>query len=202
MDQFEREDSSTYSEPGRPVATEPVKEETPVQPPVQEFPKEKKSKAPLVLSVLLILALAGAGVLGWLWYQQNGEVDNVRADLASAKNKISQLESTAAADAKLDDSSDITTDTSSSSSDTILEKAIEYSAARTGNQGFVNGTSSREGKIDKQTDTFAKVTVSSPTSPGTETIYLKSAKDSWIVIGDGTEELSTLESGFGLPKGF
>ncbi len=66
----------------------------------------------------------------------------------------------------------------------------------------MNGTTSREGKIDKQTAQFAKVTVSSPSGPGTETVYLKATTDGWVVIGDGTEDVTLLENGFGLPKAF
>lgn len=207
MDQFDREDSSNYtSSQPRSTPPEPVTEpaaERPTFAPVQPQ-KTKKSKAPLILSLLLLLALAGAAVFGWMWYQQSGELDNVRTDLSSQRNKVSQLESQIKAKQAIkEDTSGIVTDTDSTGSDTIIEKAIEYSSARTGNQGFVNGTTSREGKIAKQTTEFAKVTVSSPSGPGTETVYLKAtSEDKWVVIGDGTEDIAQLENGFGLPKGF
>ena len=203
MDQFDREDSSKYTASSNQQQFEPARQE-PAPVPVQQPVKPRKSKAPLVLSLLLIVALLGLGAFGFLWYQQNGRVSDLEADLSSSRNKVTQLETAAKANEAIAENEEeaVVTDTNSDSSDDILQKAIEYSALRTGNQGFVDGTSARQGKIDKQTTEFAKVTVSSPTSAGTETIYLKSSDDGWVVIGDGSENVTTLENSFGLPKGF
>lgn len=201
MDQFDREDSSAYRQNGQSQPTDGASQQ-PEQPPVRQAYEPKKSKAPLILTILLLLALIGAGVLGWLWFQQNERVSDLESDVASARVEVEKLEDAAKTTEDQSEEPAVVTDTNSSSSDTILTEAISYSAARTGNQGFVNGTQEREGKIEKQTTQFAKVIVSSPTSPGTETVYLKASNDGWVVIGDGTEDTSNLQNSFGLPAGF
>lgn len=199
MEPMEREDSSTYVNQ-QPQKTEVHEEPRPVTP--AEPPKKKKGKAALILSLLLLLALLAVAAFAWLWYQKSGEVDNVRADLASTRNKVAQLESAAKAEASLDDTDSVTTNTTDSDSDAIIKDAISYSEARTGNRGFIDEPTTREAEIAKQTSEFAKVTVTSAESEGTETVFLKKTETGWVVIGDGTEDVAMLESGFGLPKGF
>ena len=182
MEQFDREDSSNYAEPSRPVATEPVKEEVPVQPPAQQFPKQKKSKAPLILMLLLLLSLAAATVFGWMWYQQSGELDSVRTDLSSQRNKVAQLESAAKAEAALEDEDAVSTDTKDAGSATIVETALAYENAQ------LKPLTGVKAEIAYNKGDFAKVNITSSTTGYYQ--VLKRTNEIWVVIGSGNGELS------------
>lgn len=208
MDQFEREDSSKYAQPSRQEPFEPAKqEESAVQPPVQEPAKPKKSKAPLILAVLLVLALLGMAVFGWLWYQQNGEVDSVRSDLSTARNKIAQLESAAEANSAIDEESDVTTDTKDADSEAVVKAALAYMLAPV--QPL--GSNSREAKVEYLEDGFAKVIVTtSDVSPsGTSAsklsfaLTMKESNDDWIVLSAAEGPVANMDElmkEYGIPR--
>ena len=205
MNPNDREDSSKYvNQNNEDAAVRSIEAESTAAS-AARAPKPKKSKAPVVLGMLLVVALVAAAVLGWLWYQQRGEVDSVRADLSSARDKVAQLESAEEAETTpKEDESTVTTDTTGDESEEIITQALKYSTARTGNRMYPDDPSTRQGVIDKQDAEFAKVTVtaSGTPSPSAETIYLKKANDSWIVIGDDSEDIEQLEIRFGLPENF
>jgi uncharacterized protein HemX len=190
VDQFEREDSSNYTEPERPSVAEPVRDE-PVQPPVQQAPKPKKSKAPLVLTLLLLLALVAAATFGWMWFQQSGRVDNLEADLSKARNDVSRLETAAKAEDSLKDET-VTTDTEDSDSEALIKTAIAYASAEV-------GVSNVQATLKKQSGDFAIVTIkTSNTSSGQ---FLKKSNDQWVVIWASEVGISdeAIEK-YGIPK--
>ncbi|MBC7512127.1 hypothetical protein H7142_00485 [Candidatus Saccharibacteria bacterium] len=203
MEQFDREDTSRYntSQPEQPAFERPQ----PVAPASQSEPKKKKNKAPLVLTVLLLLALLGAGVLGWMWYQQNGQVENLESDLSSARNNVSQLESAAKADAVAKDEikSKFTTETSSSASEDLIKEAIAFSTAKVANRGYPANATDLEASIDKETAEFARVQVGSAAAgPGVDIVYFKKISDGWQLLGSDNSNIDRFSQTFGLPSGF
>ena len=171
MEPMEREDSSTYVNQ-QPQKTEVHEEPRPVTP--AEPPKKKKGKAALILSLLLLLALLAAAAFAWLWYQKSGEVDNVRADLSSTRNKVAQLESAAKAEAALDEPS-VTTDTKDDDSDAAVKAALAYEKAPVSAQN-----TTVELTLAKTSGNFARV--ESQSTDGTKKMYLKKSNDVWVVI--------------------
>lgn len=189
MEPMEREDSSTYVTQGsaNPEAREEPRPVTPAEP-----PKKKKGKAALVLTLLLLLAIAGAAALGWLWYQQNGEIDDLRSDLSVARNDVQRLESAAKAEADLEDSDAVTTDTSDSQSEDIVKAALAFANAPV-KPGDVKAT------IGKQVGEFAYVNVAATQGSGYYVI-LKNVNDVWVPIlsGNGDQTQETLDT-YGVP---
>lgn len=207
MEQFDRENSANYvSRPAQPEQSEETSTPTSAQPSKPQKPK--KSKAPLVLTLLLLLALATAGVFGWLWYQQNREVNNVRSDLSMAKNKISQLESAAKADAELQEgTSNMTTDTSDAESDAVVKAALAYMTAPVDPVG----DNSREAKVEYLKGDFAKVVVkTSDVSPGgmgasvlSFALTMKKSSNDWIVLSAAEGPVSNMDElmkEYGIPR--
>jgi uncharacterized protein HemX len=182
MEPMEREDSSTYvnQDSKKPEVHE---EPRPVMP-VEEPPKKKKGKAAAILALLLVLALAGVAAMTWLWYQQNGQLDDVRSDLAVARNDVQRLESAAKAEDMLDESDSVTTDTKDNKSDAIVKAALAFANAPV-DAGQVKAT------IGKQIDEFAYVNIA--TEGSGYYVILKSVDDMWVPIlsgnGDQTKEM-------------
>lgn len=198
MEQFDRENSSNYVQQTNPTDDRPaVEEHTPAPTPVQpvEPPKPRRSKAPLVLTLLLLLALLGAAAFGWLWYQRNGRVDNLEADLSSARNKITQLESTAKAEAALKDDS-VTTDTTSSESEAAIKEALAYAQA---NVNTANSKLTTQVMYIK--DGFANVSVSPSQGVGGTGMILKQVEDQWVVVFSGQDNPpQEVVDMYGIPK--
>ena len=192
VDQFDRENTSRTIEPEQTRSFEPPRDEQPVQPPVQELPKQKKSKTPLVLTLLLLLALAAAGMFGWMWYQQNGRVGDLEADLASSKNKVAQLESSANAESKLTDDMSQESD----DADDPVDVVLRYQSAMVAFE-----SAKLEGKLGKQSGDFALVSVSSSLGSGALGYYLKKVDGAWVIIGNGSVN-EDLTRDFGLPEDF
>ena len=163
--------------------------------------KSQKSKAPWVLAVLLLLVLAGAGVFGWLWYQQNAEVDTVRANLSTANNKIAQLETTAKTQKDLNASANKpTTDTKDSTSEAIIATGLAYAKADVRNKNT-------EAKLEKQAGDFAQVSITTDSSNAMSKItygeILKKVNDQWVVVwasGVGISDDAIAQ--YGIPKEF
>ena len=197
MEQFDRENSSNYMQQTNRTADSPAAQgDAPAPTPVQpvEPPKPRRSKAPLVLTLLLLLALLGLAAFGWLWYQQNGRVDNLEADLSSARNKVTQLESKAKAEASLNDAkSDTTIEGTDSDSDLILRATLTYLKAKT-----LTDESKLEVAIAKKNLKFASVTSTTKGSSGAITLYLKKVDTDWIVIGDSMDDPDMLKSEYGI----
>lgn len=191
MEPMEREDSSKYVSQ-QPETREVHEEPQPVTP--AEPPKKKKGKAALILTLLLLLALAIAAAMGWLWYQQNGQIDELRSDLAVARNDVQRLESAAKAEANLDEPDSMTTDAADSESEAMIEAALTYEKAKVS-----SASAALEGALEKQSGDFARVAVSAPSQgPGAVVIYLKKVQSNWVVIGDSTDEFADLKSNFGI----
>jgi|GEM_PF-964100 len=192
MDQFEKEDSSTYVRQDAQNEVTPVNE-TPVAPTSPSKPK--RSKLPLVLGALLVLALAVAGVLGWMWNQSTADAKAKTDDLALANKEVSNLRSAlkeAEAPAK---DTDTEVDASSDENATIIETVLAYEKAR-----LATSSTKLEAKIAKKESPFAAVTVTSSTGSGATVTYLKLSQGQWVIIGDSTDELVTLKEDFGLPE--
>ena len=189
MEPMEREDSSTYvnQQPTRPEAHEEPRPVTPAEP-----PKKKKGKAALVLSLLLVLALGVAAAMAWLWYQQNGQIDELRSDLAVARNDVQRLESAAKAEAELNETDSVTTDTEDGDSEAIVKAALAYAKAPV-NPGQVTAT------LANTVDNFAYVNI------GTEGsgyyVILKNVDDVWVPILSGNgEPTQEQKNQYGVPE--
>jgi len=192
MEPMEREDSSTYvnQEPAKPETHEEPRPVTPSEP-----PKKKSGKAVAILTLLFVLALAGAGIMTWLWYQQNGQLDDVRSDLAVARNDVQRLESAANAEDAMDESDSVTTDTSDNDSEAIVKAALAFAKAPA-NPGEVKAT------IVKRIENFAYVNLIPAQSSGAFGGYviLKNVDDVWVPIlsGNGEQSQERLDS-YGVP---
>ncbi len=193
MDQFDREDSSKYSD--RQNQPAPV-EQQPVQP-VAPAPKQKKSKAALILSLLLFLALLAAASIGWLWYQQSGRVDNLEADLSVARNNLASLESAAKAESNLDDQpTAIAEEEVKTDQEMLLETAQAYT------DGLIASERDSSTKFDiaKFQLPFARVNISTK-GAGSMCIY-KLVDETWLRLYCGqadTEESLNYDRIYAVP---
>lgn len=188
MEPMEREDSSTYvnQEPAKPETHEEPRPVTPSEP-----PKKKSGKAVAILTLLFVLTLAGAGIMTWLWYQQNGQLDDVRSDLAVARNDVQRLESAAKAEDAMDESDSVTTDTSDNDSEAIVKAALAFANAPV-NAGQVKAT------ISKQVKEFAYVNIA--TQGSGYYVILKNVDNMWVPIlsGNGEQTQERLDT-YGVP---
>lgn len=197
MEPMEREDSSTYVNQ-QPQKTEVHEEPRPVTP--AEPPKKKKGKAALILSLLLLLALLAVAAFAWLWYQKSGEVDNVRADLSSTRNKVAQLESAAKAEAALDESDAVTTDTANGDSEAAVKAALAYM------QAPVEPLSNLEARVEYLKDGFAKVVVtngSAGSGAPAFSVTMKESNEDWIVFSAAegpVADMNELMEVYGIPR--
>lgn len=89
-DDFKRPLGDVKKQPVTPV----VETSSPPQPP-QNAPvvkeKKKNSKAFSFVSILLLLTLLGAGIMTYLWYNQNQDVDGLKNDNASLRAEADNL---------------------------------------------------------------------------------------------------------------
>ena len=170
MDPTEREDSSTYQ--SRQESGEP-KFDRPVEPTRQPEPPKKKSKATGALAVLLLLALVGAGILGWLWYQESVNTKTTRDNLATAEKKVAQLERAATETESKSSESDLEINATSTESEMIVASALAYANAEKDASG-VNA------KLEKQVGDFARVSITT-SGPG-YAVLVKKSNDIWVVI--------------------
>lgn len=197
MEPIEREDSSTYVNQ-QPERTEVREEPRPVTP--AEPPKKKKGKAALILTLLFLLALAIAAAMGWLWYQQNGQIDELRSDLAVARNDVQRLESAAKAEASLDESASVTTDTANSDSAAAVKAALAYM------QAPVRPLSNLAAEVEYLEDGFAKVVVTSGSTGSdapTFSVTMKESNEDWIVLSAAegpVADMNELMETYGIPR--
>lgn len=177
------------------------------QAPVPEQ-KPKKSKASLVLGVLLLIALLACGVLAWMMNDQSGQKSSLQNQLSIKDSQISELKSElkSAEDAVADGvsgSGDTTTDTSSNANDTMLKMAFEFATAKIKNRGFPEGATDLRGEIDKQTAEFTRIQVGSKSAgPGVGLVYFKKVGSEWVLLGDDNGNQARFNESFGMPSGF
>ena len=192
MDPSEREDSSTYKQ----QSADTTRLAEAPQRPVVVADRPKKSKTPLILSLLLVLALATAAAVGWLWYQQNGRVSDLEADLSKSRNNVARLESAAKAEDATDDSSDVTTDTDDSSSDAIVKASLAYAQADVNNSDLKLTSQIMYNKGD-----FANVSIGVEGGAGGTGLILKEVNDQWVVVFSGQDNPpQTVIDRYGIPK--
>ena len=196
-------------EPNEPI--EPMEQTQPTQPqePSSMAPqKQSKSKMPMLLGVLLILALAGCGVLAWMLNDQANQKSSVQNQLSSKNSQITTLKAelktaNAAVKENADSSNQTTTDTSSTASDDMVKMALAYAKAKVADTGYPQGATDLQGTIDKQTATFARVQVGSSTAgPGVDVIYFKKVGSDWVLLGDDNGNPTRFHTAFGMPSGF
>jgi uncharacterized protein HemX len=177
---------------------EPIErtESTDVQRPAPQVTSvPRRSKAPRVLGVLFVLALIACGVLGWMVYGQNGRKSSLDNEVKAKDEQITQLEA-AKATSENAVSDHTTTDTSNTDSEMMIKAALAYSKAYVNSKGTLSAT------VGKQSGSFAQVTVTTTAGSGASGVYLKKVGTDWVVIGDGTSNMTSLEDNFGLPKDF
>lgn len=190
MDQFERENTNTANRTMQP-AEEPRWEK-----PAQSSPEKPKRRRGIGMLVLvMLLALVVAGVLGWLWYQQNGQVDDLESKLSSSNNKLLKLETEAATKAELNADS-VTTDTTDSESDAIVKVSLAYAQA---------DVSSSDSKLSAQVmynkGGFANVSISVVEGAGGTGLILKKVADQWVVVFSGQDNPpQAVIDQYGIPK--
>ncbi len=190
MDQFDREDTSTYvnrQQPSSPASAPPQ--------PLQKAPKPRRSKAPLVLTLLLLVALAAAGGLGWLWQQEFANAQSFRYDEKAQKQEITQLKAELTelkASAKPSEENDVAV----TDKDMLIETAKAYVGAE------VNGNpTTAKITVAKIELPFARVDVSG-TVGGAACIYKKSG-DLWLWLycaQADSEHTLMMNSIYGVPK--
>lgn len=183
-----QEDSSSYktlSQQPAEVQPQPIEE-----PNLLAAPKQKKSRAVLVLVLLLLLALGAVASFGWLWYQQNGRVDNLEADLSSARNNVALLESSAKAEAALDDAEPMTVD-SDNGDEELIKSALAFAKSSV-NPGKVTAN------VGKKIDNFAYITIA--TQGSGYYIIFKEVDDVWVPILHGNgEQTKEMMDTYGVP---
>lgn len=182
MDPVEREDSSKYlgNRPNQFPPTPEADLERPPQQPMQPArlpePPKKKNKAPIVLGTLLVLALIGAGVLGWLWTQESARADTAESSLASANQEVRQLKAKASVDTKEPSESDTIVEADTTDSEEVVAAALAYAKA----EKQVSGVTA---KLAVQSGDFARVTIS--TVGAGYSVILKKSDTQWVVITSG-----------------
>lgn len=184
MDPLEREDSSAYISQSQeqPGATQPPQQGEP--------PKQKKSRAVAILTVLLLLAVICAVGVGWLWYQQTDQISDLKTNLSKAQSDVAKLKSASKAEAKQDESESVTTDTENSD-DELVKAALAFAKSAV-NAGEVTAT------VGKKIDNFAFVNVGSQGSG--YYIIFKKVNEIWVPVlhGNGVQTQEMLDY-YGVP---
>lgn len=159
---------------------EPVENEPPVTmgapiKPVKE--KKKHSKAFSFVSVLLLLAILGVGVMTYFWYDAQNKLDD-------ANQQLSALQSDLAITTKEDDLPVVSMPTKE---DAIIAAAKEYAVLKGGND------KENTYEIAKSNEAFAVVNVGNEADELTLKIYLARGTSegidgqNWIVIYEGQD---------------
>ena len=207
MNPNEREDSSKYvNQRDEAAAVRSIEAESTAAS-AAAAPTHKKSKAPLVLGLLLVMALIAAVVLGWLWYQQDAKASKLESDLSSARSQVKQLQASRVDSEAADEPTDISTDTASSDSDAVVKAALAYM------QAPVNpvGGNSKEAEVAYLEGDFAKVIVTTTdVSPSGQSVSklsfsvtLKQSNDDWIVLSAAegpVADMNELMEKYGIPR--
>ncbi|HRJ06607.1 MAG TPA: hypothetical protein PK096_03050 [Candidatus Saccharibacteria bacterium] len=164
---------------------------TPSSPEPKREDKPKKSKAPLVLGLLLVIALAACVVAGWMYYDQSNQKASLESQVDDKDKKISQLQTQLgeATEPAADDDQPVDSET-----DAIVSAATAYARAP---EESANTT--YEVEIKKQVEGFASVSVTSGDSSFTE--ILKNVDDQWVVIVAGQNNPSDADMDmYGIPE--
>lgn len=175
---MEQEDSSTYKNQPE-LVSQPPETTAPEPTPVTPQPVKKRSKAPLVLTVLLLLALVAAGALGWLWYQQMTRANDLESQLKSTRAQVNALKTFT----ELNSSAQVTQDTKNEN-DTIISTALAYAAAPKAASSTKYTATIRYNK-----DNFARVSIGADQGSGFSEL-LKKVNDEWVVVVVGQSEPS------------
>lgn len=201
---MDEDNSSTVPSSNEPPVRRPLQQPEPssepdMQPRFQpatpvEKPKKQRSKAKVILTALLVLALAGAGALGYMWYTAAQSVDSLNKDkeLLSKENttlkeqmamEASQRETEAAAPETTADLQEVyselmkkdgrqATEDEVTKITTTLADELEYPAVPEG--AFVVGIY-RDGKENQIAD---KAIVFWPASENVDAKFLEVVKES------------------------
>ena len=198
MNPNDREDSSKYvNQNNEDAAIRSIEAELTAAS-VARAPKPKKSKAPVVLSVFLVLALAAAGVLGWLWYQQGEDIEAARSDLKSNRSQISQLQNELSEAKTSTDEKETSIPVAKADSELLID-AVKANIDANVNEDSDNARI----EIMKMDGDFASINISGPTA-GVGCMYKKS-NEMWLKlycahqIGGEIERLNEL---YGVPESF
>ena len=178
----EIERTSPLGETSSP-STEPTPE------PTQEV-KPKKSKAPMMLGILLVVALAACGAVGWMYYDQSNQKATLESQIDEKDKKINKLTS------QLGEETEpaISDQPVDSETDAIVAAATAYARAPEDSVG-----TTFEVEITKQVDDYASVSVTSGDSGFTE--ILKNVDDQWVVIVAGQDTPSDEDvQTYGIPE--
>ncbi len=169
---FKRPLGTTNNEPVTKVpVTEPAT--TRPQPVVKE--KKKYSKALSFVSVLLLLAILGAGIMSYFWYDQSQKLEAVRDELSAAENTIPNSRNKSAVPAE---------DTVPTATD---DKALIIAAVTAAVNAPVSAKDSKVTvNVMKQGAEFAYTNAAFEGGGGAAYI-LKKIDDTWTVIFSGQE---------------
>jgi cytoskeletal protein RodZ len=183
---MEQENSSRYvnqpTEPSRGYEPQP----------------RKKSKAPVVLGTLLLLALIAAGVLGWLWQQESSKASAAQAGLESVEKKLQDV--TAENNKLSETKKEEVTESKKTDNDAIVSSLAAYA------RGKSKDTSTKISvSVKKLQQPFAAATFSDETAMvgPMGLCILKKSDDIWMVLyctaQNDNEYLQMLDRQFSVP---
>jgi cell division protein FtsB len=172
--------------------TEPTDVQRPA-PQVTSFPR--RSKAPKVLGVLLVLALIGCGVLGWMVYDQNGQKSSLSNKVAAKDDQIDTIKAELKSlKANTGDSNNSTE--SKSESNPVVDVALAYAQADVG-----NAANKLSAQVMYNKDGFANVAISVTGGAGGTGEILKKVNDQWVVVFSGQDNPpQEVVTAYGIPK--
>lgn len=190
-DDFKRPLGSDSRDPKTEV---PVRDSEPAVTRKQTVVKEKKrySKAFSFVSMLLLLAILGAGVLGYLWYEQDQQLASLKDEVGNSKATIADLRSELGKNNETPVEEPVVTGTDDKSLiiETVTARAKAPVSAKD-SKATVN--------IMKQGSEFAYTNVGFEGGGGAAYI-LKKVDDTWTIIFSGQDVVpeSVVET-FGIP---
>lgn len=158
--------------------------------------KEKHSRAFSFVSVLFLLALLGAGVLAYMWYNQMAEVTSLNTELTQAKSDQDILKKQVA-DLKKDGSAVPVTETVAKSDDDMIKEAVAvYNHAYQGNEKTKYNVT-----VTKKDTSFAHTSVNSSSEGSGFACWLKKVDGAWLVLVCGQDNPSQEQiNRWGIPK--
>jgi uncharacterized protein HemX len=157
----------------------------------------RKSKAPKVLGLLLVLALVACGALGWMSYDQSNQKSSLEVKVEDKDKEITQLQSQlkAVKTAPTEEDKAVVSD-----SEKIISAANNF-AKTPASWGKLTAKS----EITKQANNFASVQLSYDNAGGL-TLVLKKISSEWVVVASGNNgagdivPTETAVNLFGIPQ--